>query len=62
MLLSVCITLNTTILDFRHRFDALKNDALGTGWWILVGRDFNAKALKWGTPLNQTPEENGFSK
>ena len=47
---SVYLTPNETMPDFRRRLDALEDAILSTDGRILVGGDFNARALEWGMP------------
>ena len=47
---SVDLTPNETMPDFRRRLEALEDAILSTDGRILVGGDFNARALEWGMP------------
>ena len=51
---SVYLTPNESIPDFQRRLDALEDAVSSTEGRILVGGDFNARALEWGMPQSDS--------
>jgi len=47
---SCYLTPNEAIQDFRDKIDQLEESVLGTTGHIVVGGDFNARAVEWGMP------------
>ncbi|XP_046685391.1 uncharacterized protein LOC124371120 [Homalodisca vitripennis] len=44
------LTPNEAIQDFRDKIDRLEESVLGTTGHVVVGGDFNARAVEWGMP------------
>lgn len=47
---SCYLTPNEAIRDFRDKIDCLEDSVLGTSGHVVVGGDFNARAVEWGMP------------
>ncbi|XP_046661608.1 uncharacterized protein LOC124354883 [Homalodisca vitripennis] len=47
---SCYLTPNEAIQDFRDKIDRLEESVLGTTGHVVVGGDFNARAVEWGMP------------